>query len=73
MITLLNRIVGSLRGAQNVDGADRQRIIVDAFNASVTVGSSQLTTLTNSGFDLRELLFLLDRTNFGSSIRPLLT
>ena len=73
MITLLNRIVGSLRGAQNVDSIDRQRIVIDAFNASATVGSSQLTTLTNSGFDLRELLFLLDRTNFGSSIRPLLT
>jgi len=73
MITLLNRIVRSLRGAQNVDSADRQRVAVDVFNANVGVGSSQLTSITNAGFDLRELLYLLDRTNFGSSIRPLPT
>ena len=73
MITLLNRIVGSLRGAQNVDNSDRQRITVDAINASVSVNSSRLDSVTNSNFDFRELLYLLDRTNFGSSIRPLLT
>jgi hypothetical protein len=73
MITLLNRIVGSLRGAQNVDSADRQRITIDGSTVGLSVGNSQLTSITNAGADFRELLYLLDRTNFGSSIRPLLT
>lgn len=71
-LAILKKIVGSLRGTQNVDSSDRMRIVVDAFVPGVTVSTSQLTTLTNAGFDLRELLYTLDRTNFGTSIRPLI-
>lgn len=71
MITLLNRIVSSLRGAQNIDNSDRIRVVLDSNN--IGNFSANIQNISQGNFDLRELLYLLDRTNFGSSIRPLLT
>lgn len=67
MITLLNRIVGSLRGAQNVDSSDRIRIFIDAANrVSTSVGDI-------GGIDPREGWYGQTRNDFGSAIRPLIT
>lgn len=69
-VVLLRRIMSSLRGAQNVDSQDRMRVALDVSN----IGNfpSNLAALYGTA-DIREMLYTLDRTNFGSSIRPLLT
>jgi len=72
MITLLNRVVASLRGAQNVDNNDRIRVALDGSNTTVTAAAS-LNNITNSSFDFRDFLYAMDRTNYGASIRPLIT
>lgn len=71
MITILNRIVYSLRGAQNVDNNDRIRVNLDGAGTTVTAAAT-INNITNSSFDFREFLYSMDRTNFGSSIRPLI-
>jgi len=70
-VVLLRRIMSSLRGAQNVDSQNRMRIALDASN----IGNfpANIQNISQGNFDLRDLLYTLDRTNFGSSIRPLLT
>lgn len=70
MITLLNRIVASLRGAQNVDNNDRIRVALDASN----IGNypANLVQMFSTA-DFRDFLYAMDRTNFGASIRPLIT
>lgn len=74
MITLLNRIVASLRGAQNVDSSDRLRMTLDAITITPTVNANSNTDLVTlfSVANMREMMYILDRTNFGSSIRPLI-
>lgn len=71
MVSILNRIVYSLRGAQNVDNNDRIRVALDANNTGIYGAGLQYTTTSN--FDFREMHYHIDRTNFGSSIRPFLT
>lgn len=70
IITLLNRIAASLRGPQNVDNSDRQRIAVDNWNVG------QISITHNGIFDgigQREMQYGLDQTKFGVCTRPLLT
>jgi len=70
MITVLNRIVYSLRGAQNVDSSDRIRVALDANNTGNY--PANIAALYGTA-DIRDFLYNMDRTNFGSSIRPFLT
>lgn len=66
----LKRIAQSLRGAQNVDNNDRIRMALDASNiGNFPVNLSQLY----SSVDIREMLYNIDRMNFGNSIRPRIT
>ena len=67
----LKRISQSLRGAQNVDNSDRIRVALDSQNTGNI--TSSLNNITNSQFDMREMLYNIDRINFGNSIRPLIT
>lgn len=70
MITILNRIVASLRGPQNVDSSDRIRMTLDAQNiGNFPANIAQMYSTA----DVRDFLFAMDRTNFGASIRPLIT
>lgn len=71
IIYQLKRIAQSLRGAQNVDNSDRIRVALDSQNTGNIVAS--LNNITNSQFDMREMLYNIDRINFGNSIRPLIT
>ena len=70
MITILNRIVYSLRGAQNVDSNDRIRVALDSNNTGNY--PANIAALYGTA-DAREFFYNMDRTNFGSSIRPFLT
>ena len=72
MLTLLNRIVYSLRGAQNVDSNDRVRITLDGSNVTLT-SNVNAQNITTANFDWREMLYNIDRTNFGASMRPLIS
>lgn len=66
----LKRISQSLRGAQNVDSSDRIRVALDV--QSVGNFPANITQLYNTA-DMREMLYNIDRINFGNSIRPLIT
>jgi hypothetical protein len=65
MITILNRIVASLRGPQNVDASDRQRVTVDSVNVQINAGVNNW-----AGFDSREAWYMDSRNTYANSIRP---
>ena len=66
----LKRIAQSLRGAQNVDSSDRIRVALDSQNTGNLAANINLLYSTA---DTREMLYNIDRINFGNSIRPLIT
>jgi hypothetical protein len=66
----LKRISQSLRGAQNVDSSDRIRVALD--NNNTGNYPANITQLYGTA-DMREMLYNIDRINFGNSIRPLIT
>ena len=66
----LKRIAQSLRGAQNVDSSDRIRVALD--NSNIGNLPANITQLYSTA-DMREMLYNIDRINFGNSIRPLIT
>jgi hypothetical protein len=66
----LKRISQSLRGAQNVDSSDRIRVALD--NSNIGNLPANITQLYSTA-DMREMLYNIDRINFGNSIRPLIT
>lgn len=65
-IVLLRRIMTSLRGVQNVDSADRQRVIVDN-----PVTSFNMTGIFE-GLTQREQEYVSNQQTFGTNKRPLL-
>lgn len=66
-IALLRRITSSLRGVQNVDSADRQRITVD----SIPQVAATLNNIFGS-VDQREQEYVSSQQTFGTNKRPLL-
>ena len=64
---LLRRIVQGLRGVQNVDSSDRQRIAVD-FIPQVAVTNNSIF----GGVDQREQEYISSQQTFGTNKRPLL-
>lgn len=70
IIYQLKRIAQSLRGAQNVDSSDRIRVALD--NNNIGNFPNNLAALYGTA-DMREMLYNIDRINFGNSIRPLIT
>jgi hypothetical protein len=68
VVRLLNRIAASLRGPQNVDNSDRQRVTVES---APQTGVSW--TAIFDGIGQREQIYGLEQTKFGVCVRPLIT
>ncbi|NBO99019.1 MAG: hypothetical protein EBU90_02655 [Proteobacteria bacterium] len=68
VVRVLNRIAASLRGPQNVDSSDRQRVTVESVPQTVVTWNAIF-----DGIGSRELLYGLEQTKFGVCVRPLIT
>lgn len=66
-IALLRRITASLRGVQNVDSSDRQRVAIDSIPQTAITYQNMF-----SGVDQREEVYVAAQTAFGTNKRPLL-